>query len=390
MPDETLSGGLADDKIEEIQKKISDESSNQQKKQDEIFARINGNSTSKNTPNNAESDRKLTEKVVINPENLPAKKEIQIKNLRTLQGDVADAIKKQNTSVITIAVAEQKRKREKEPKSTENKSKTNNTLAIVLSIIFIILGLGTIFAFYFFQKTPASQEERRNKVQTIIGYDQIIAIPINSLSKEKLLEFFDKERRNESINRDEILYTALIEDLMEGQTRFISTEEFFALLEHSAPPALLRSFGKDFMFGFYKLEGNEPFLIIEIESFENAYNEMFKWEENINKDVGSIFSKRTIAITEKNDDTNSSFTGMATSSATTTENVTRIMNYDLDINSEFEDETYRNKDARVLKNINGETVLLYSFLDKNTLLLTTNGTVLLEMVDRLAEEKLVR
>jgi hypothetical protein len=38
----------------------------------------------------------------------------------------------------------------------------------------------------------------------------------------------------------------------------------------------------------------------------------------------------------------------------------------------FIDEAIRNKDLRVLKDINNKTVLVYSFIDKNTLVITKN------------------
>ena len=41
----------------------------------------------------------------------------------------------------------------------------------------------------------------------------------------------------------------------------------------------------------------------------------------------------------------------------------------------FQDEELRNKDLRVFKNENGNTILLYSFLDKDTLLITGNENI---------------
>ena len=48
----------------------------------------------------------------------PQTQPIAIKSLRTFQGDIAEAIKNQNASVITIAVAEQKKKERKEAEAT--------------------------------------------------------------------------------------------------------------------------------------------------------------------------------------------------------------------------------------------------------------------------------
>jgi hypothetical protein len=65
---------------------------------------------------------------------------------------------------------------------------------------------------------------------------------------------------------------------------------------------------------------------------------MLEWEKNMPKDLGTIFE---------------------------------ISPEDL-VNPEFKDESIRNKDLRVLVGENRKTVLLYSFLDKNTILITKN------------------
>jgi len=57
---------------------------------------------------------------------------------------------------------------------------------------------------------------------------------------------------------------------------------------------------------------------------------------------------------------------------------------------QFEDAIIKNRDARVLKNQNGVIIFLYSFPDKNTLVITTTPDVYEEINDRLLTDRLAR
>ncbi len=119
-----------------------------------------------------------------------------------------------------------------------------------------------------------------------------------------------------------------------------------ALLELLAPrmsPSLVRSFDAPYMLGVYSFDRNAPFIILGTTDYATSYAGMLGWETDAVSDVGSLFniSPETFASS------------------------TPV----------FQDEAFRNEDLRVLKDGNGNTILLYSFLDKNTLLITSNENI---------------
>jgi hypothetical protein len=56
----------------------------------------------------------------------------------------------------------------------------------------------------------------------------------------------------------------------------------------------------------------------------------------------------------------------------------------------FSDTILHNKDARVVKDENGKIIFLYSFINSETIVITTNETTLREITTRLVNASLVR
>jgi hypothetical protein len=223
--------------------------------------------------------------------------------------------------------------------------------------------------------------------RTTISFNKKETIPTENLTRDTLEKKIIEYRNNNTLNNGSILYLALTKKI-DGSEFPINSKELFTVLNTEAPESLLRSFGNTFMLGMYKMDSSEPFLLIELSSFANAFDGMLKWEKTINKDLGSIFSNRSISITSHTTEIPESPITSTTTLKTVSE--TRVVNSDLLGISVFEDITFKNKDARVLKNTRGETILLYSFLDPKTVLITSSEKVLHEIINKLISEKLVR
>ena len=111
------------------------------------------------------------------------------------------------------------------------------------------------------------------------------------------------------------------------------------------------------MLGTYSFDTNALFLILSINDYPSAYAGMLKWEPNILSDIGGLFEVRAQASTTK---------------------------------LEFSDEALQNKDLRIVKDLNGNTLFLYSFIDKNTLVLTTNENILTAIMGKYLLSKMVK
>ena len=120
------------------------------------------------------------------------------------------------------------------------------------------------------------------------------------------------------------------------------------------------------MFGLHVLNVNQPFLVFKTNYYQNTYAGMLSWENTLMEDIGSIFTPPEVAVV-----------------AETSDQV-------LGRNKNFEDIVVKNRDTRALRNQDGKIIFLYSFPDKNTLVLTTNADTLEKISTRLLSGKLIR
>lgn len=392
---------LDDDKIRAIERKMS-QSSNVSELQSGALESVNISFPKEmNLPAGTFGDEKQALPEISTPKPPSA-----IKNLRTYQGDVAEAIKNQNASVLTIALAEKKRQdnpvkqsaieakepklQVKAPKKPINPELKRNIVLSIVSIILIVSGVGAIYGFYVLQKNDVHLAETTVD-KSIIGWNDKVTIDTTSIKRETLIQKINEYRENSQIENGEILYLAMEKKTAE-ETSAISTADLFKILDTKAPAPLQRSFRQNFMFGFFGLpETKEPFLLIELDSFDLAFSGMLNWERFINEDIGSIFTRRVIAVQEELETPSATSSSTAETSATTSPKIqTRILNFDNPNPEGFVDVTIRNKDARILKNLRGETILLYSFIDRRFLLITSSEAVLREILNKLIAEELIR
>jgi hypothetical protein len=397
MAEDKRTISFADNKIKDFQNKILETKKGGFEKQQEILANIkDANVVGQNfVPNKSESSVPVTPDIPTASKTNLSQTTVQttktpqiqnkdntvIKNLRTFQGDVADILKNQNTSVLDIALAEKKRQQEiakvAPPKNPESKKKV---IIIVISVLLIIAGTGAIAGFFVLQKKTPAPVLVEMKNQAIIASNSKFSLIVDKADKESLFSAINKERDESVIAPNEILNLEMVKNSALGKQEPIDTNTLFTIINSQAPGSLLRAFSNEFMFGFYKSNNNEPFLIIRLDSFDNAWNGMLNWEKNMNEDIGAILAKKLLSSTETNQVENQ---------GTSTIKQTKKVGYDSAVNATFEDITIKNKDARILKNPQGETILLYSFLDKQTLLITSSEVVLENLIDKLAASKLV-
>ena len=296
--------------------------------------------------------------------------DVKLRNLRTFQGDAAEAIKREKTSVLDLALAE--KKREQERKKTEpqvNPERRKKIITLIVSATLVILGAGSVYFLFTLKKDNMGIVDVTPSENSIIPFNQKTVFDTTQSSREKLLEFLISQRDKLQVNPSEIFYINFIKKNGEVETD-IDASEFLNILKINAPSSLLRSFGSRFMFGYYGGSRNEPFLLLSISSFDHTYSGMIKWESLMNDDIGAIFSRYSLPVRD------------------VTGTTTMILNPETE--SGWSDETIRNKDLRILKNSKGETIILYSFVNKNTLLITSSVEVLKAMIDKILTSTVTR
>lgn len=247
-----------------------------------------------------------------------------------------------------------------------------------MSSLLIILGIGIVAGLFFLQQRTPESRRADLPENPIVGFNELVSYSTGRATRNALIEIMQNQRNEANLVDNEILYTRFV-DIVDGEERVLPTSELFSILNTRIPGILLRSFGERFMMGIYHFGENIPFLLVDIPTFDNAFAGMLEWEETMYADLGELLGKQSIAPQPRADTT-------ATTTNTTPSAPVQVASID----REFEDLTVRNKDARVLRNSRGEIVLLYSFIDRETLLITHSENVLREMVNKLIATKLIR
>lgn len=281
------------------------------------------------------------------------KNESPLKQIRTFQGDVAEALKKQQESLVSIQRAEQL-KRGGPRAETETTSWRSGTFYIIGAVILLVLGGGGGYFAYSVYERGQTTEPIATPANKFIYTGKEI-----SLELDLGLEGFSRE------NFANLLSQAISEASEAKSTHIVinkkgpekqsllTTEDFLVLLLGSrAPGSLVRALEPIFMLGTLD---KSVFLILRLDSFENTFAGMLAWEKNMAEDLKPVF-------------TSGEGTGLPNDTI-------------------FVDIVDRNKNIRALES-EGEVSLLYSFFENDTLIITDKIEALRTIIERLTQEKL--
>ncbi len=243
-----------------------------------------------------------------------------------------------------------------------------NLVVIVSSILLVFIGVGLSYGAYLLI-TNRAEEGKKPLIlsRTLIVVEAQKQIPLILLSEQEIRDAITREidTANLPLNNIEGIYfvkkllplkSRVETDLSRAQQGALGIREIFFIVKNNIPPNLLRAMeDQDFLFGIHSLGANRPFFVITVESFENAFAGMLKWESFMFDDLASLFSL----------------------DVSSTQFIDRL----------FEDVVIKNRDARILKDSEGNIVLIYSFIDKETLVIATNEETFDEVVNRLKTPK---
>lgn len=211
----------------------------------------------------------------------------------------------------------------------------------------LVLGLGAVLSVYYIRASEKTTIEQQTK--TLLSFSKEKSIEIASSTRDNLLTTIKQEKDGFKLPINSVLYL----NTTAGKSG-AKIENLMSLIGPSQPSSLTRAFDVHYMLGVYSYDTNEVFMIIKIKDFASAYSGMLKWEKDMPKDLTRVF-------------------GLAPELIATT--------------SPFLDEAIKNKDLRILKDFAGKTQLLYSFIDKETLVITKNEGIFSAIIGRLAISK---
>lgn len=277
----------------------------------------------------------------------------ELKSLRTFQGDVQEHIDVKKETIATIALAEQKKKIENnEPTYTERpKGSSHAGLFIAIGIICFIGG-GIIFGGIYFLNTQKEADVTLQTEQVIIPYTHKKEVVLDTTSAAAFTSALILEKNSFNPEVNNVLYVSF----MHGTSSLPASQTLNIIALH-AGDALKRNIS-EVMTGVYSYDTTEIFFLLRPDDFGIAYSEMLNWESALGGDMAVFFPELQTHL-----GTNPSV---------------------------FSDETYKNKDVRVIRNNSGKIVLLYGFIDRNTLVITANEKIFEAILNKYNQSKLAR
>ena len=341
---------------------------------------------------------------------------VVIRPLRTYEDDVKSAIYDQNISTAKILIAEQKKKErlESDQITSEPLSDSKNRWLLRLTILLLVLGGLTLGYIYFIHPMifKAPRVEFSIERSAIVDVDSQTEIKVEGRSREDVNTDI-KLTLEAPIALDsiqEIVLTKIEEVEIDGEIKEenvpLSTENFFTYIESEIPGQVERALDENYLLGIHGQVVSEPFILFKVKDFENAFAGMLNWEPSMARDMMPIFSVNlgpkiveeifetattTATTTEsKNTETTDEVTEKDdVEIATTTEDTKEpVLAFDY-IEGDFTDIVLNNRDARAIKNVQGEIIFFYSFIDEKHLIMTTNKAVLEEIIKRLRSLQLI-
>lgn len=298
--------------------------------------------------------------------------ENELKRIRTFQGDVEELLRHNKVSKASIAIAENEKRVKQETLDSQDASVTTpdaskvftvssslalaprwniRLIVLVAAGIVVVSGIG-IGAFLFFgdNEKPAVAEQ-----QTQIPKSVAITLA-GGESRAGVLKAIADNIATLSVPQNQLRIIPMTLGILN-----ITTEGLFSMLETSAPTPLTRALGTTPTLGVHGFRGGQPFMLFSVSSYDHSFAGMLAWEKNLLRDIGPLFGVLPREILGKASSTTSEALG------------NRIV---------IKDAIVRNKDARAAFDPQGKIVFLYSFIDKQTLVFTTNEDTLKLLINK--------
>ncbi len=323
-----------------------------------------------------------------------------VRPLETYQGDIEKYIQEKNISTVTIAAAEANRRsaqlsqpttiatNEIQPTQEEASGWGQKIVFILASAVLIVSAIGGVTYAVLRSSTVPLQTD--TQAPFIVVDDRVlITLSPGNTTRSALFQELQAATKNTKLSTDLVAQILPIVTATNTQQVAMPAEQFFSLLGPTLSAPFLRTISPLFLFGIHAISDNQPFLLLKVDSYQQAFSGMLAWEPTMSQDLLPLFAytppapPQTQTITTTISTTTASTTSTATStlsSTTTIETLPPRMTPTV-----FIDKIIENHDARALVNQAGQITLLWTLLDKNTLLITTNERTVREIISRLKE-----
>lgn len=304
------------------------------------------------------------------------------KPIRTYESDIADMMAKRNTSVATIAIAEAEKKEQVqsqvsggvvEQSQEQPKRAWKKIFLGTISIIFI--GGGIVGGYYLYTQSALNAPPpppQQIVIRSLIPSETQEILMVDGLVEEGLVAEIKSRLKKESSLKAGISELILGKKKGEESVR-ISRTEFMEKAGIEMPDALSRALTDQWMLGSYTNEqgSKNSFIVFKTDFFQNAFAGMLSWEPLMPDAFGQVLNFEEKARSGDNAGTST------------------IASY-FTIRGTFVDKQVMNRDVREFLSRTNETLFMYSFIDKDTLVITTSEEALRGILEQVEKQTYVR
>ncbi len=280
---------------------------------------------------------------------------VPLRRLRTYKSDVAESIKSERQSLARMVVAEKRKQEERikeggfREEAEEKKFFTRKMLFITGGVFLAAIALALLSLLFI------GGEETQQPTALTPSYNPIfneldtrVSLPqINENEIRRASDVIKGGARIPLGNILRVVFTKTVPTEAGTAETTINTSELLRGMPNDAPEQLLRTLNPEFFFGFHSLKTIAPFLIMTNRFYDGAFVGMLNWEKFMAHDLAPLFLLNPI-----------------------------------DQQNRFEDAVIKNIDVRFVRNAQGEAILLYSFIDRETIVIATNADTFAEIVTR--------
>lgn len=300
--------------------------------------------------------------------------------IHTLESDLASVVADENygKNIINIITDNNKNsifnKTEVETSLNRSNLFSIKNISIFLFSLLLIASVG-VFVYFYNTQTINTPEPETTATTTETGKKGPIVSNQNILNSEIIhySDFNDLNKNEITTEIGKVKQLLIDKNVTAGNNININTnlnvEQFFEKIRYSGDQSLLRSFKDNYAFGLYSLGQNnfESYILINISDFDLAFRSSLDWEKYMYTDLKDVFVKNT-------PDTQS----------TTTVKQNNINN------KVFVDKIIKNQDIRQYIDNENNSEILYGFINKKYLLITTGESSFNNTKDRLLKDNIVR
>lgn len=300
-------------------------------------------------------------------ESMRAESSSPLHPLRTLRSDVEDTVKERKTSIVSVVAAEENRRASgittQSLVETPPQKKGRTVFFVTSALALLVLG-GGLLVFTFMPKEVPIEGQPQLPASTLIFADEITELKLGEFNRTEVMSGLVALRENTALSLG--LIREIYPTKIASTTNLSWRMEIAPLLQLIAPHAsdeFLRTLNPNYVLGIHVFDGNQAFLILTTSAYEQTFAGMVAWEVNMRADLLPLFDRRPRPRTP--------------TELLSTSTLPSV------INTGFVDMVIENQDARVLKDADGNIVLLWTFINQNTLVITSNERTLAELVSRI-------